>query len=237
MTASDALSLILAAGGVAGSLLRAGLTTSQDFRSRKTIADVAIGFFVGFLWPLYPLVPFPDNATMLQKAGIVAAVAYLAGDVLINAFGQAATFLTRLKGAETVKPLIALVVIGSLALAGCAPKVLEPGAPAPAVVISRADIALLTAGKSVRAVGQQFNQAGKTYERRCKPTAQPGYGDFCVKFKAYSVDFGKAYNPAVDAWEAAVRANDTAKAADAQTVVLQLATELLAITTGILLDL
>ena len=98
MTNPDALSLWLAAGGVAGSALRALLTTSQPFLSRKSLADLVIGFMVGFLWPLYPLLDFPAGATMLQKAVIVAAIAYLAGDMLLNAFTRVSALLVKLNG-------------------------------------------------------------------------------------------------------------------------------------------
>lgn len=123
MTNPDALSLWLASGGILGSVLRAWITNSQNFRSKKSLADVVIGFFVGFLWPLYPLIDFPAGATTMQKAIIVAAVSYLAGDLLLNALGKLGALAGKLNG--TLIPPKAVVLLGLVPfLTGCIPVVL-----------------------------------------------------------------------------------------------------------------
>lgn len=115
----DALSLWLAAGGLLGSALRVLLTSSQPVLSKKSGTDLVVGVLVGFLWPLYPLIDFPDRATTLQKAAIVAAVAYLAGDMLINLMGRITAALGKLNApmidAKKAVMWLALVPL----LAGC----------------------------------------------------------------------------------------------------------------------
>lgn len=96
MNATDTLSLVLALGGLSGSAVRVLLTSSQPVVSKKSATELVIGAMAGFLWPLYPLIPFPEHATMLQQAAIVAGVAYLSGDFLLNAFTKATAALKSL---------------------------------------------------------------------------------------------------------------------------------------------
>lgn len=105
MTAIDLLSLWLALGGVAGSVARVLITQSQSWRDRKSIGDVVVGFAVGYLWPLYPLIDFPATATTPQKAVIVAVIAYFAGDVIQNGLSKLAS-MARVpgNGAPAPKP-------------------------------------------------------------------------------------------------------------------------------------
>lgn len=95
MTSPDMVSLMLALGGVVGSAARSALTASQPFASRKTATDLVIGALVGFLWPLYPLIDFPAGSTTLQQAVIVAAIAYITGDALINVLTRLGSFVAK----------------------------------------------------------------------------------------------------------------------------------------------
>lgn len=120
-------------------------------------------------------------------------------------------------------PLLLLLLV--LTLSACV-----TGSTAP-------DTGLLVSGKAIDALGQQFVAAGKTYANNCvTQPIKPAFGVFCARFRAYASDFGRAYNPAVDTWKAAVAANDASKVAGAQAAVLQLSTDLLAITTDLLLQ-
>jgi uncharacterized membrane protein YraQ (UPF0718 family) len=80
------VSVYLALGGIAGSALKAFVSNDQVTLSRKSIADVLLGGAVGVLLPLFPVIPIPKDASVLQQAALVGAVAYLAGDVLVNLF-------------------------------------------------------------------------------------------------------------------------------------------------------
>ncbi len=73
--------LVLALGGILGAALRVVVTPEQPTFSRRTIADVVLGGVVGLLYPLYPVVQFPADATLLQRAAIVGLVAYFSGDL------------------------------------------------------------------------------------------------------------------------------------------------------------
>ena len=116
----DALSIALAAGGVCGSVLRAYITNSQQFISKKSLADVVVGFLVGFLYPLYPLIDFPANATTLQKAIMVAAIAYLAGDLLLNSLEKLAGLASKISAPLIPPPKSLVFALLIPALAGCA---------------------------------------------------------------------------------------------------------------------
>ena len=74
----------LALGGVCGAALRVIVTTAQPTLSRKSMVDILIGGAVGLLYPLYPVIDFPATATTLQKAAIIALLAYFASDFLVN---------------------------------------------------------------------------------------------------------------------------------------------------------
>lgn len=82
------LSVYLALGGIAGSALKAYVSADQVTFGRKSLADVLLGGAVGVLLPLFPIIPIPKDASILQQAALVGAVAYLTGDVLVNLFGK-----------------------------------------------------------------------------------------------------------------------------------------------------
>lgn len=74
--------LYLALGGLAGSALKAYIATDQNTLSRQTIADVAIGAAVGFLYPLYPVIEFPPVASVAQKAVMMGVLSYFSADMI-----------------------------------------------------------------------------------------------------------------------------------------------------------
>ena len=107
-----------------------------------------------------------------------------------------------------------IAVLALVALAACTPKNVDTG--------------MLAAGSSIKAVGNQFVAAEAVYQANCKPV-KPAFAKFCTGFYAFTPRFQQAYNPAVDTWNSAVKANDASKAVGAQSAILQLSVELAAI--------
>lgn len=64
---SDLVTLWLAISGIAGTFIRACASTTQKTRSRQTLVDLAIGFAVGGLYPLFFPLPLPEGATVFQR--------------------------------------------------------------------------------------------------------------------------------------------------------------------------
>ncbi len=79
-------SLILAIGGLLGSALKSWMTSTQATWSKQSLADVIIGAAIGLLYPLFPLVPFPDGASLAQKGAILFVLSYFGADLLTNLF-------------------------------------------------------------------------------------------------------------------------------------------------------
>ena len=77
-------SIAFAVGGILGSSLKAVSSNDQTTFSRKSIVDIAIGGLVGILLPLFPLIPIPKDASMVQQMALVAAIAYFTGDLAVN---------------------------------------------------------------------------------------------------------------------------------------------------------
>lgn len=96
---------------------------------------------------------------------------------------------------------------------------------------------LVASGETMLAVGTAFtNTAMQTYYPNCLPSARPGFEKFCPAFKSFAARFDEVYQPAVKSWYAALEANDTGAALGAEAAVLQLTTELAAITASVLIQ-
>ena len=96
---------------------------------------------------------------------------------------------------------------------------------------------LVASGETMLAVSTAYtNTAMTTYFPNCLPAARPGFEKFCPAFKAFSKKFDEVYQPAVKSWYAAVESNDTGAALGAEAAVLQLTTELAAITASVLIQ-
>lgn len=86
--------LILAFAGVVGSFMRAWVTKRQDTFSRETAGECFIGLLTGLLYPvvigplLATVVDLPQSndpaVAITLKAALLAATAYIAGDVIQN---------------------------------------------------------------------------------------------------------------------------------------------------------
>jgi hypothetical protein len=97
--------------------------------------------------------------------------------------------------------------------------------------------AIIASGETMLAVSNSFNDtATRTYFPYCLPAAKKGFEKFCPAFKDFAKRFDQVYQPAVRSWFAAVQANDTAAALGAEAAVLQLTTELAAMTAAILIE-
>lgn len=74
--------------GLIGSALKAWVSSDQKTFSRKSVADVVIGAAVGILYPLYPLIPLPKEANLLQQAALIVALAYVSSDFIQNGLAK-----------------------------------------------------------------------------------------------------------------------------------------------------
>lgn len=84
-------------------------------------------------------------------------------------------------------------------------------------------------------VNAHNSMALNVYFPNCQPVAL-GYDKFCGAFKKFSPQFVIAFDDAFQAWQTAVKANDTAKAKGAEATVIQLSTELAALAATIILQ-
>lgn len=93
------------AGGVVGCACRAAISKSQDFYTRKTVADLIIGGLTGIIYPVIAPIPIPSSAhaNIIQQAAFVALVSYFVDHLLQNYFGQRIAALVA-KPPEDSKP-------------------------------------------------------------------------------------------------------------------------------------
>lgn len=110
--------------------------------------------------------------------------------------------------------LLALIAVGLSSCAGQQP----------------AQTALVTTGSSLIAAGDTFATVGAIYTVDCKPAPKPKFESFCSGFHNFIPKFQADYPTAVSAWTAARNANDNAAAVGAVATILQLITDLSAIT-------
>lgn len=74
--------------GLIASALKVFVAGDQATISRKSIADVILGGAVGILYPLYPLVPMPEHATLLQQSMLVGVICYFSSDLITNVLAK-----------------------------------------------------------------------------------------------------------------------------------------------------
>ena len=115
------------------------------------------------------------------------------------------------------------LIVLALLLAGCSAATMQTG--------------LATSGQTLVGVGNQFIAVAKVYEANCKPAPQPRLEKFCTEFAKYAPQFQQNYPLAVQAYKAAVRANDASKAKDANALILQLSTDMAVIAGQVLVNL
>lgn len=104
--------------GLLAAVLKAYFSADQATFSRKSVADVIIGGAVGLLYPLFPLVPLPAGASLIQRAAIVLVICYVSTDLLQNVLGKIGIAMP----SGTPKPALAWVLLpllGVTALTGC----------------------------------------------------------------------------------------------------------------------
>ena len=78
------VSLALAVGALLGALAHAKVTKGQNVWSRETAGTCIVSVLIGVLYPLYPIIPLPESANVVQKAAIMFGIAYVAGDAVTN---------------------------------------------------------------------------------------------------------------------------------------------------------
>lgn len=91
--------LMLTGAGAVGTALRALVSQSQDTFSRKTLADVVIGAFIGGLWPQLGLPML--GTTMLGQAFFIALLSYFTDHALQNYFGS---YIEKITGTPPTPP-------------------------------------------------------------------------------------------------------------------------------------
>lgn len=85
---------VLALGGLVGSAVKSWVTMSQATFSKQSVVDIVIGGVVGLLWPIWPPLPLPEGASLVQQAALVGCFAYFSSDLIANLarrFGGTAT--------------------------------------------------------------------------------------------------------------------------------------------------
>lgn len=81
-------SLAFGLAGLIASALKVFVAGDQATLSRKSIADVILGGAIGILYPLYPIVPLPESATLLQQSMAVGVVCYFGSDLITNVLAK-----------------------------------------------------------------------------------------------------------------------------------------------------
>jgi len=80
--------LIFLAAGALGAALRALAANDQDTFSRKSIVDVVVGALAGVLYPVFPVMALPTDASVWQQAALVALVGYVGASIAQNTIGR-----------------------------------------------------------------------------------------------------------------------------------------------------
>ena len=86
--------------------------------------------------------------------------------------------------------------------------------------------ALLSSGATLKAVGSQWRAVNARFVEGCKPSGPTLDKKMCDAARAFGEKFQKGYPLAVDLYEVAVNAQDTAMAGDARATIRRLSAEL-----------
>lgn len=84
MTPEMTQSVTYFVAGVVGTGCKSLLSQGQDFISKKTVVDIVVGGLVGILLPMFPIIPIPKDANLIQQAAMVAFVSYAAGHAIMS---------------------------------------------------------------------------------------------------------------------------------------------------------
>lgn len=122
-----------------------------------------------------------------------------------------------------MKRFAAVLLVVALLATGCASKDTLTG--------------LDVSGTTLLTTVNTFNSAAiNVYFPNCLPQPGNGYEQFCAGMKKFAPRFDQNFGRAYAAWQVAIRANDGAAAKGAEAVVIQLATELAAMSALIILE-
>lgn len=86
--------------------------------------------------------------------------------------------------------------------------------------------ALLGSGTALKGVGQQWLAVNEAFVKACVPSAPKLPKASCDQARDFGVKFKKSYPLAIDLFDTAVNANDTAMAGDAKNVIRGLSRDL-----------
>lgn len=100
------VSLVFGLAGLIGSALKAWVSNDQASFSKKSVADVAIGAAVGILYPLFPVIPLPESASLIQQGAVIGLVSYFSSDLITNVMTKLGITTLHNSGEKTplVKP-------------------------------------------------------------------------------------------------------------------------------------
>lgn len=97
-------SLAFLIAGLVAAALKSYVSADQATFSRKSVADIIIGGAVGLLYPLFPLVPLPTEATLLQQAALVGVLCYFSSDLLTGILTKLGIGINPSKGVVAPPP-------------------------------------------------------------------------------------------------------------------------------------
>ena len=181
--------IAFAIAGLVAAALKAFVSADQATLSRKSVADVLIGGAVGILYPLFPVVPLPETANLLQQAVLVGVLSYFSSDLLQGILGKLGV---KVNGDSITKSLIWLLLPVSLLGAACT---------------------TTSTQKSLHVTAQALLALGDQYEASV-PIMQKALDARLISVKtwndyaAFSQAFATWYPQTVELWRAAVAAND-----------------------------
>lgn len=98
------VSLVYGIAGLVGSALKAWVSNDQASFSKKSLADILIGGAVGVLYPLFPLIPLPEGANLLQQGAIIGVISYFSSDLITNVMTKFG--ITKLHDSGEKTPLV-----------------------------------------------------------------------------------------------------------------------------------
>lgn len=190
-------SLAFLIAGLAASALKAYVSSDQATFSRKSVADILIGGAVGLLYPLFPMIPMPANASLIQQAALVGVICYFSSDLLQGILSKLGVTINPNSGISTPPPK---VVIGWFLL----PAALLMGAGCSSTVSVQKN--LHVTALAIDALGEQFEQSVPLMDAalRSRLISVNTWNEYA----AFAQAFGTWYPQTYQLWKAAVQAND-----------------------------
>ena len=81
--AADLASVVLALGGALGSAMRVLMAPEHPTWSRRSAVEIIMGAASGALYPLYPVIALPAEASLLQRGILMMVIGYVSGNLIM----------------------------------------------------------------------------------------------------------------------------------------------------------